>query len=97
MGDASIGVSMRNFISTPNIRLKRMLRQHFCVLHLDEFRTSCINFHTDEYSIGNLSYNDKVGKQRRLHSVLVYKTQNRVETVRGRVYAWSDQSGQQRS
>ena len=30
-----------------------------------------------------MSYNDKVGKQRRLHSVLVYKTQNRVETVRG--------------
>ena len=75
-GDASIGVSMRNFISTPNITIKRKLQQRFKVLSIDEFRTSCINCHTLERQREHFKYKDAVNKTRSLHSVLTYKMEN---------------------
>ena len=75
-GDASVGVSMRNYISTPNITIKRKLKQRFKVLSIDEFRTSCINCHTHEKQRGPYKYKDKTNKTRSLHSVLTYKMEN---------------------
>ncbi len=37
---------MKHRISTPNIRLKRKIGEHFKVYNIDEFRTSCINSRT---------------------------------------------------
>ena len=48
MGDWSIGKQMANFISTPNIRIKRKLSERFKVFSIDEFRTSCLNYKTHE-------------------------------------------------
>ena len=41
-GDWSIGKAMQNFISTPNLGLKRKLSEHFIIYSIDEFRTSKI-------------------------------------------------------
>src|SRR5205823_1447845 len=43
MGDWSIGKQMNNFISTPNIRIKRLLGRHFKVYNVDEYRTSILS------------------------------------------------------
>ena len=43
IGDWSIGKQMRNFISTPNLAIKRKLNTRFEVYNIDEFRTSCLN------------------------------------------------------
>ena len=75
-GDASVGVSMRNYISTPNITIKRKLKQRFKVLSIDEFRTSCINCHTHERQRDHFKYKDTTNKTRSLHSVLTYKMEN---------------------
>jgi hypothetical protein len=48
IGDWSIGKQMRNFISTPNLTLKRKLKEHFQVFNIDEFRTSCLCYKTEE-------------------------------------------------
>lgn len=76
MGDASVGVSMRHFISTPNKRMKRIIQQRFAVLLVDEFRTSIINWRTLQYQEEHFKYTDKTGKSRQLHSVLKFKTEN---------------------
>ena len=75
MGDASIGVNMRNFISTPNITLNRVLKRRFNVKLLDEFRTSKINANTHKKNEGNFRYKDKIGKIRKVHAVLKYTTE----------------------
>ena len=75
-GDASIGVSMRNFISTPNISMKRKLKERFKVLSIDEYKTSCINCVTHKSAVGHFKYKDKKNKTRSLHSVLTYKMEN---------------------
>ena len=48
IGDWSIGKQMRNFISTPNLTLKRKLKETFRVYNIDEFRTSCLSHKTEE-------------------------------------------------
>ena len=70
------GIQMRNFISTPNLGLKRKLAEQMKVYNLDEFRTSKLNYKTEEIS-ENLSYTDKTGVIRELHSVLTYQTENK--------------------
>jgi hypothetical protein len=42
---------------------------------MDEFRTSCLNYKTEEKS-ENLYLPDKKGKIRKIHSILTYKTEN---------------------
>jgi hypothetical protein len=76
MGDWEIPKQLRNYISTPNIRLKRLLGKHFTVYNLDECRTSCINYKT-ETECENLKVKDKTGKLRSLHSVLTYQTESK--------------------
>jgi len=76
IGDWSIGKQMRNFISTPMIGLKRKLKEHFNVYHIDEYKTSCINYKT-ETACENLYLPDKKGITRKLHSVLTFKMENK--------------------
>ena len=57
-GDWSIKKQMRNFISTPNLGIKRKLKEHFKVFNIDEFRTSCLYHKTGEKG-NNLYYEDK--------------------------------------
>ena len=74
MGDASIGVSMRHFISTSNIALKRKIAEQNDILMLDEFRSSCINHLTRKLKIRHLTHltltskKDPTLKSRELHS-----------------------------
>lgn len=39
---------MRNFISTPNLGVIRKLKERFGVYIIDEFRTSCLHYKTEE-------------------------------------------------
>ena len=75
IGDWSIGKQMSNFISTPNITLKRKLKERFKVYNIDEFRTSCLNYKTEE-KCENLFLPDNKGIQRKMHSILTYKMEN---------------------
>ena len=86
IGDWSIGKQMSNFISTPNIRLKRKLKERFDVYNFDEYKTSCINYKTEKES-GNLIFKikenttcnrfiSKIGKKVEMHSILTYQMEN---------------------
>ena len=75
IGDWSIGKQMKNFISTPNLSLKRKLQERFKVYNIDEYRTSCLNYKTEELS-KNLYLPDKRNKERKMHSILTYKMEN---------------------
>ena len=75
-GDWSIGRSMKNFISTPNLGLKRKLAEYYSIYNLDEFRTSCIN-HKTETLTENIYLPDKKGKSRKIHSILTYQTESK--------------------
>jgi len=78
IGDWGIGKQMRNFISTPNLTLKRKLSNHFKIYNIDEFRTSCVSYKTGERCENlHLKFkNDKYDKLRKLHSVLTFKMEN---------------------
>jgi hypothetical protein len=78
IGDWSITKQQRHYISTPNISLKRKLKKHFPVYNIDEYRTSCLHYKTENY--GNNLYlvnpNDKYKKSRKIHSILTFKMEN---------------------
>jgi len=74
-GDWEINRQMKNFISTPNIGIKRKVAEQFIVYNFDEFRTSCLNHKTEE-RCENLHLLDKNGKSHKLHSVLTFKMEN---------------------
>jgi len=79
IGDWSIGKQMRNFISTPNLTLKRKLQKTFQVYNIDEFRTSCLSYKTEEIC-ENLYLKfkkDPKQKERKMHSILTYKMENK--------------------
>ena len=76
IGDWSIGKQMKNFISTPNLSLKRKLQERFKVYNIDEYRTSCLNYKTEELS-KNLYLPDKTNKERKMHSILTYEMENK--------------------
>jgi hypothetical protein len=63
-------------MSTPNLKLKRKLAEYFTVYNLDEFRTSCLNYKTEE-RCDNLVLPDKKGKEREIHSILTYQMENK--------------------
>jgi len=48
IGNWSISYQMRNMISSPCLGLKRLLNNNFKMLVMDEFRTSCLNYRTNE-------------------------------------------------
>ena len=78
IGDWSIGKQMRNFISTPNLTLKRKLQKTFKVYNIDEFRTSCLSHKTEEHCKNLYLKFEKDPKQkdRKIHSILTYKMEN---------------------
>ncbi len=67
---------MKNFISTPNLGLKRKIAEHFTVYNLNEFRTSKLNCKTEEVN-ENMYLPDKKGIIRKMHSILTYQTENK--------------------
>ncbi len=82
-GDASIGkgVCKKGNISTPNISIKRLVQNNFKMYNLDEFRTSKLH-HITEKPCDNLYMMDNnkdetKRKERKLHSVLTYKMENK--------------------
>jgi hypothetical protein len=76
-GDWSIGKQMANFISTPNLTLKRKIAEYFKVYNLDEYNTSKLSNETFE-ACENLVLKDKFGVPRELHSVLTYTKENKI-------------------
>jgi hypothetical protein len=62
---------MKNFISTPNLGLKRKLKEYFKIYNIDEFRTSCLNNKTLE-KCKNIYLPDKKNVIRKIHSILTY-------------------------
>lgn len=77
MGDWNeSGSSKINYMSTPGISLKRKLSERFEVYNLDEFRTSCLNYKTEE-RCENLYLPDKKGKSRKIHAILTYQMENK--------------------
>jgi hypothetical protein len=74
-GDWSLGQQMQNSMSTPNLRLKRKIGEHFTVYSIDEFRTSCLNCKTNE-RVENMYLPDEKGVYRKKHSILTYKMSN---------------------
>ena len=87
IGDWSIGKQMRNFISTPNVSLKRKLKERFQVFNIDEFRTSCLHYKTEE-SMNNLYvkdwYETKLQKRKPLKPMtkLELETKGKTEKIR---------------
>jgi hypothetical protein len=75
-GDWSIGKQMRYMLSTPNIGLKRKLGEYFTIYSIDEYRTSLLNYKTEEVS-ENLYLPDKNGVVRKMHSILTYQMENK--------------------
>ena len=76
IGDWSISKQMRNFISTPNLSIKRKLKERFRVFNIDEYRTSKLNYKTEE-ECENIYLPDKENKQRKKHSILTYQMENK--------------------
>ncbi|AYV80539.1 MAG: hypothetical protein Harvfovirus2_69 [Harvfovirus sp.] len=63
------------YMSTPGIGLRRKLAKRFKVYLIDEFRTSCLNYKTEQ-RCENL-YIELNSKVRKIHSVLTYQMQNK--------------------
>ena len=58
IGDWTIRKQMRNFISIPNLGIKRNLKERFEVYNIDEYQTSCLH-HKMENKCENLFLEDK--------------------------------------
>lgn len=65
-----------NYMTTPNLGLKRRLAESMKVYNLDEFRTSCVNYKTEK-RCENITLPDKFGKEREMHSILTYQMENK--------------------
>ena len=76
IGDWSIGKHMSNFISTPNLTLKRKLKERFKVFNIDEYRTSCLNYKTEKRFENLILPSPITGKNYKMHSILTYKMEN---------------------
>jgi hypothetical protein len=90
LGDASLGSHMRGLVSTPNIKLNRKLKSRFKVYLIDEFRTSCLPFHTSKQEIKceNFTYEDKKVKpnlRKELKELLKKKEEERTEKEKERI------------
>ena len=74
-GDWSQDQQMRYFLSTPNLGIKRKLRERYNVYNIDEYNTSKLH-HKTEKECKKLSIPDKTGVKREKHAVLTYKMEN---------------------
>ena len=76
-GDWSMkGNCNKENISTPNMRLKRLIGTQIKTYNLDEYNTSKLNYKTEE-KCENLYQPDKKGIIRKIHSVLTYQMENK--------------------
>ena len=78
-GDCNVGYQMRHVISTPMIGMKRRLAKEFKVVHIDEYRTSCLDWKTGLRN-ANVRVAKAEGGTKKLHSVLVSTIPNRGST-----------------
>jgi hypothetical protein len=83
-GDWGMTKQMRYFISTPNLGVKRKLKEKFNVFNIDEYRTSCLHYKTEEKG-NNLYITDKINKQRKLHSVLTFQMETTENECNNRI------------
>ena len=74
IGDQSRNGKIR-YISTPNCRMIKLLKRHFKIYFIDEFRTSKLSWLTDE-PCENLKMTNLKGIKRSIHSVLTFKMSN---------------------
>jgi len=75
IGDWSEKHQLKGMISTPGISLRRKLSKHFPLYLVDEFRTSCLNYATEERGENlKIMFN---GEIRKLHSVLTFTRENK--------------------
>ena len=76
-GDWSMkGNCNKGNVSTPNMRLKRLIGLQMKTYNLDEYNTSKLNYKTEE-KCENLYQPDKKGIIRKIHSVLTYQMENK--------------------
>ena len=76
-GDWSMkGNCNKGNVSTPNMRLKRLIGLQMKTYNLDEYNTSKLNYKTEE-QCENLYQYDKKGIIRKIHSVLTYQMENK--------------------
>ena len=52
------------------------LNEYLTIYNLDEFRTSCLNYKTEE-RCENMYLPDKTGVERKIHSILRYQTESK--------------------
>lgn len=77
LGDWSMGKDgCKGSISTPNKGIKKLLTDNFNVYSIDEFRTSKLNYKTEEEN-DNLYLPDKKGIYREMHSILTFQMENK--------------------
>ncbi len=75
IGDWGAKSAQKGNLSTPNIGLKRKLGKQITVYNLDEYKTSKLNYKSEE-ECDNLYLPDKNKTIRKIHSVLTYKMEN---------------------
>ena len=71
-GDYGGKTHLKGTVPTPGVGLKRRISQEVKVVNLDEFRTSALSFHKEEYCEKLEVVKD--GKWQMVHSILTYKT-----------------------
>ena len=75
-GDAGMkGNCKKGNISTPNVRLKTILKEKFKMYNIDEYKTSKLHHKTEE-ECKNLKLKDVKGVKRKIHAVLTFKMEN---------------------
>ena len=52
------------------------LNEYLTIYNIDEFRTSCLNYKTEE-KCENMYLPDKKGVKRKIHSILTYQTESK--------------------
>ena len=72
-GNWNITKQMSNFVPTPNIHLRNKISKNFKMLLLDEFRTSCLDYKSNERVI---NMKDKT-TNKKIHQVLILTENNR--------------------
>lgn len=75
IGDWGISKQLRNFVSTPMISAKRILKKRFEVYTIDEHNTSIIHHKTEEPCKHLYLKTDK-NNYRKIHAILTYKMEN---------------------
>ena len=69
-GESKISLRIVDWFST------NFAKKNYTVYNLDEFRTSCLNYKTEE-KCENIYLPDKKGKERKIHSILTYQTESK--------------------